>query len=123
MIHVVREAEYQRLRRCEIEAFGDRKRFELMQAVNDQLRERIRELEALLISMKRDGFEAPAPPTEDTTPQIPSVVLEAIDEVTTPGTPLRQHELELAMQEIQEGKDPAEVAEAILKGGDYHPWR
>lgn len=118
----VRATEYDRLRQMELRAHTQRMRARQLKAINAMLSDRIRELEATVVNMKKEGFEAPAkmPAIEDVA--IHSAVLEALEEVAPPGSPYRQQELALAISELQAGEDPSEVARRMRQGGDVNIW-
>lgn len=126
MIHVLTRGQFRALNeareRYRIRAFGERKRREQVEADREFLRQRIRELEEIVVTMKREGFEpAPQPPEMEGT-MIHSAVLEALEEVAPPGMPYRGRELALAMADLEAGVEPGEVARRMREGGKVNIW-
>lgn len=78
-----------------------------------------------LVALKREGFHVPEPTTDIETPTeaLPSVIVDALSEVSAPGTALWSQEAQLAAEQIAAGANPDEVAEAIERGGSYNPLR
>jgi hypothetical protein len=81
-------------------------------------REHSRRLQAQILELRRDGFQAPPPalPVAASGPELPDGVMAALLERAQPGTALwRQLNAEIAPM-LQAGASAEEVAERVLKG-------
>lgn len=108
-----------------LRAFGEKKRREQLEAVIELQRTRIADLERILVEMKREGFQPPPPPTEEgpRPDPLPPEIANALSEVAQPGTTLWGREASLALEEMGQGVQPAEIAKRIREGGSYHPFK
>lgn len=83
-------------------------------------RERYVALVAVLIEMKREGFQPPERPEqlEEVSGSLPDAVLAAIADRAAPKSDLERDLMKWAGPLVQAGGDPDRIARKILVGGD-----
>lgn len=117
--------ERQRMELCRVEQFldGYRERAEQMDRALAAERERCDRLMAQIVELRREGFNpAPAPATPPATEDLPPEVRSAIRERAGKDARLAAELYEQAQADLARSMKPEEVAQGILKGGDYDPW-
>lgn len=86
-------------------------------------RERCDRLMAQIVEMRREGFNpAPAASSVPVADDLPPEVRNAIRERAGKDARLASELYEQAQADLAREMRPEDVAQAILKGGDYDPW-
>jgi len=108
--------------------FGDNVLVEMLRDQNQRLtsetawlRGQVESLTAKVAEVKREGYTWAAEPTlaRQESQDVPDVVQMALDKRMEPGSPEYAETLQWALRLLAAGMDQENVADQILKGGDF----